>query len=506
MDMTFTEMMDAVIDLSGALNRLTDVALSGTPRVCLSQSYYFKVYSDVAGTETPPYNPAAWKTYDDTTLSGAPLLLAFAVAGELYFLKGYSVIADILNPTHDLVQNLVTVFDDDVIMGETVTFRMFSGASSYYFKAYKQTGVYEPTVTPDPEEPPITPEGQTLTTEEQITPTTEARDAVRVLLADDDDALCSDAEILSWLSLAAIDVSAKTLCCRENNTLYVPVNDLTGALNQLADETLSGTPRVCVAQSCYFKVFPDRAVPGTPSLDPEAWQTCDDTGLSGTPQRLGFAFNGDLYWVKGYTVATAVDNPTADPVQYLPFAVPDDAVAGPPAVFELLSGGDYYYFKAYQLYGYAVCDDLLTLPLPTGTLKLLAVLRTTAGGSPQGLMRVHPRILGRLPGGGAGDPRFFFEFAGELGLMPGGGDAGLKLNLYRAYLTDTFEALPDDLQPSAIIYAYVLALYKAFKFETAAMVYQQYLSNIFQIRGSIYETGRDNKADAMLPDRKELVR
>lgn len=494
MDMTFTETIAAVQDLSNAVNRMDDAALSGTPRVCLSQSYFFKVFPDRGSTETPSFEPVPWKTYDDTTLTGVPKLLGFAFHDSLYFLKGYPVPDAASNPTTDIIQNLVTAFRDSDVSGEAVIFRVLSGSSYYYFKAYKQTGSVAPV--------PVTPGAPTVIS----TPLTEARDAVRVLLADGDAALCSDAEIESWLNLAAIDVSAKTLCCQENNTLYAPVNDLTGALNRIADETLSGTPRVCIAQSCYFKVYPDRAGAGTPSLDPEAWQTCDDTGLSGTPRRLGFAFNGDLYWVKGYPTATAADNPTADPVQDLPFAVPDDAVAGPPAVFELLSGGDYYYFKAYQLYGYAVCDDLLTLPLPSGTLKLLSVLRTTDGGSPQGLMRVHPRILGRLPGSGAGDPRYFFEFAGELGLTPGGGAAGLKLNLYRAYLTATFEELPDDLQPSAIIYAYVLALYKAFQFETAALAYQQYLYNIFQIRGSIYELGRDNKADAMLPDRKELVR
>jgi hypothetical protein len=269
---------------------------------------------------------------------------------------------------------------------------------------------------------------------------------------------------------------------------------------------LSGTPRVCISRSYYFKVFPAREGSETPSSDPETWLTYDDADLSGTPKRLGFAYDGDLYWVKGYPAAVATSNPTDDSIKDLAFSVPDDAVAGALAVFQILSGGNYYYFKAYKLYGYAVCDALLTLPLPSGTLKLLSVYRTDDGGYPQGLMRIHPRMVGHLTDATSGDSRFFFEFAQELGLTPGGGSLGITLNLHRAYLVDAYVDLPDDLQPSAILYAYVMALYKALKFESSAVSYKTYLQTLFQIRREIYEMDADDKADFILADRKELVR
>ena len=493
--MTPTEVRNAVNDLSASLNRYSDVDLSGTPRVCICQSRYFKVFPTCAGSEMPPFDPTAWKTYDDAALSGTPTLLCFAHGVNLYWVKGYFTAAATSNPSADIIQNLAVAFLDDAVAGDPAVFRILSGGAYYYFKAYKRPG-YDEVILPLPLVTPLT----------LATPLTEARDAVRALLPDPAAVLYPDAEIDSWLNLAVIDVSGKSLCCRENKPIYAPVNDLSDFVNRCADVALSGAPRVCISQSHCFKVFPTRAGTEMLGLDSGAWKTYNDAALSGTPKRLGFAYDGDLYWVKGYPTASATSNPTDDDIQNLAFAVPDDAVAGALAAFRILSGGNYYYFKAYKLYGYAVCDELLTLPLPSGTLKLLSVHRTNDGGYPQGMMRVHPRVMGHRDVAASGDSRFFFDFAGELGLTPGGGLSGITLNLYRAYLADAFVDLPDELQPSAIIYAYILALYKALKFETAAMSYRTYLQNLFQIRNGIYEMDADDKTDVILADRKELVR
>jgi hypothetical protein len=497
MDMTPTEVRNATQDLSGLLNRLTDVALSGTPRVCISQSYYFKVFSDCEPTDTPTFEPSLWKTYDNADLSGTPKLLVFEHDNDLYWVKGYPTASETLNPTADIIQNLVTAVPDDAVAGDPKIFRMLSGGNSYYERAGFDEIPSEEEI-PLPAGPP--PLLSTIQMEAGVA-------AVRALLSAEPAAiLYRDAEIDSWLNQAAIDVSGKSLYCQEIKTLYAPVQDLSGSLSRFMDVTLSGTPRVCISQGHYFKVFPTRAGTETSIVAPQAWETCDDTALSGTPKRLGFAYAGELYWVKGYPTAEATSNPTDDPVQNLVFAVPDDSVAGTPVVFEILSGGNYHYFKAYKLTGYAVCDTLLTLPLPAGTLKLFSVLRTNDGGYPQGMMRIHPRMMGHLPDAASGDSHFFYEFAQELGLAPGGGSLGITLNLHRAYLVDAFVDLPDDLQSLAIIYAYVLALYKALKFETAAMAYQTYLQTLFQIRRGIYGMDSDDKANFMLADRKELVR
>jgi hypothetical protein len=150
-------------------------------------------------------------------------------------------------------------------------------------------------------------------------------------------------------------------------------------LDRIADVALSGTPRVCITHSHYFKVFPTRAGSETPAGDRDAWKTYDDSALSGTPKRIGFAYAGELYWAKGYPTPAATANPTADIVQNMAFAVSDDTVSGEPAVFRILSGGNYYYFKAYldsvlqvqELYVNASLDAVLALAATTHTATAL---------------------------------------------------------------------------------------------------------------------------------------
>jgi hypothetical protein len=311
---------------------------------------------------------------------------------------------------------------------------------------------------------------------------------------------CTDAQIESWLHLGSRDVCTKVLCNRENETVYVPANDLSSALNCLADVTLSGTPRICVSESHYFKVYPTKTGVETPATDPDAWKTYDDAALSGAPKRLGFSHGGYLYWTKGYPTAAATANPTADDVQNLVYDVPDDAVAGAPYVFRILSGGNYYYFKAYRIADYAQADEILTLPLDDDTLKLFSVARTPDGGMPRGLMHIHPAQVGHIADAAAGDPRFYWEFAKQLGVAPGGGSVGFELNIHRAVFVEAFTDVPDDLQPPCLYFAYTMACYKAGKFKMGAIVYKSYLQALMTIRNWIYEMEKDGKGEMRLPD------
>jgi hypothetical protein len=324
--------------------------------------------------------------------------------------------------------------------------------------------------------------------------------AVRAMLNEPSAVGCTDAQIENWLHLGGRDVCTKVLCNRENETVYVPANDLSTELNCLADAILSGTPRICVSESHYFKVLPTKSGVETPPTDPAAWKTYDNATLSGTPKRLGFSYGGYLYWVKGYPTPAATNNPTGDAIQNLVYDVPDDAVAGAPNLFRILSGGAYYYFKAYRIANYAQCDEILTLPLDADTLKLISVARTPDGGKPRGLMNIHPEKVGHINGSASGDPRFFWEFAKQLGLVPGGGSAGFALNVHRACFVDAFTDVPDDLQPPCLYYAYVMACYKAGKFKTAAVVYKSYLQTLMSIRKWIYEMEKDGKGDMRIPD------
>jgi hypothetical protein len=324
--------------------------------------------------------------------------------------------------------------------------------------------------------------------------------AVRAMLNEPAAIACTDAQIESWLHLGSRDVCVKVQCNRENETIYVPANDLSTELNCLIDVILSGTPRICISESRYFKVYPTKSGIETPATDPAAWKTYDNAVLSGTPKRLGFSHSGYLYWVKAYPTAAATNNPTGDAIQNLVYDVTDEAVAGAPSVFRILSGGIYYYFKAYRIANYAQCDEILTLPLADDTLKIFSVERTPDGGKPRGLMCVHPEKVGHINDSASGDPRFFWEFAKQLGVAPGGGSSGFELNIHRAVFVDTFTDVPDDLQTPCLYFAYVMACYKAGKFKTAAPVYKSYLQSLMSIRQWIYEMEKDGKGDMRLPD------
>lgn len=335
----------------------------------------------------------------------------------------------------------------------------------------------------------------------------EGRATVRSMLHEPLPEAYTDAEIDAWIELASRDVCAKVLCNRENKAIYVPANDMTTELNCLTDVILSGTPRVCVSESHYFKVYPNKSGSEAPSSDPLSWRTYDDAVLSGPPMRLGFAHSGYLYWTKGYPYISSADNPTIESIQALVYDVPDDVVSGDQSVFRILSGGNYYYFKAYRIANYAQCDETLTLPVPADNLKIFSVQKTVDGGKPRGLFCVHPSKVGHLDDAAGAEPSFFWEYAGKMGLMPGGcGAAGFVLQLHRAYFVESFTDIPDDLQPSCLYYAFVLACYKAGKFQTGAMVLKAYLQYLMQVRQLIYELEQDTREDFRLPERMNAQR
>jgi len=124
-------------DLSTELNLLADVTLSGVPRVIKTDSLYVKCYPTKSGSETPGADPEAWKTYNDTTLSGVPQRIGFRHGGYLYWTKAYPTAAAEAGATVDDLQNIVYSVVDDTVTGTPYVFRILTGGSYYYFKAYR---------------------------------------------------------------------------------------------------------------------------------------------------------------------------------------------------------------------------------------------------------------------------------------------------------------------------------------------------------------------------------
>jgi hypothetical protein len=126
-------------DLSGELEQFADSALSGTPRVVEDQSVYFKVYPTKAAGGAP-VAPSAWKSWDDTTLSGTPRRIGFRHGSGLFWMMGYPTAAALNNPTADADQDLLYDVPAGTVAGTPWAFCLETGGVAYYFKAYELTG------------------------------------------------------------------------------------------------------------------------------------------------------------------------------------------------------------------------------------------------------------------------------------------------------------------------------------------------------------------------------
>lgn len=372
--------------------------------------------------------------------------------------------------------------------------------------------------------------------------TAEGIAAIRSMIGAPSAVAVSDGEIEGWLDVAARDVSAKTLGCRERyGPIPVPAHEFTGKANLLAPVALSGTPRVCVASdgstTFYYKVYPTKAGTETPTTEPSGWKTYEDRTLSGTAQYLGLSLAGQAWWVIGYPdvvhaspaeEAAWPGTATGDDVQSLLYPCADPVfvdllsesgsiitdeeenhlAAESTAVFRILSGGSYCYFSAYQglLGTFGQCDEQVTLPVPTGTLKVFSVHKEDDAGNSESLVCIHPRLVGHAAGMEAGASRFFWEFGNVLGLAPGGAGNGFTVCLHRAALVDRFCLLPEEIQPAALYYAYTMACYKEGKFRRGAMALQAYLPYVAQARRWVYEMWRDGRGDFAIPDGRLVVR
>jgi hypothetical protein len=136
-----------------------------------------------------------------------------------------------------------------------------------------------------------------------------------------------------------------------------------------------------------------------------------------------------------------------------------------------------------------------------------AFLNTAAGAKPKGLMRIHPKQVYHVTSVESGEPEYWYEFGGKVGLYPiwATGVVRDKCGLHFSKATDVVTEIPDAYQPLVILFAAHKAKLMDGKPAQAAQYYQQYLNSALFQRQDLYDRVYDAKDDFKLPDRSQPV-
>jgi len=76
------------------------------------------------------------RTYDDSALSGTPIVVRFKYLGYNYYTKAYPTIAAEAGASSDDVQTNLYSIDDTALSGSPVILKIYTNGIAYYFKAY----------------------------------------------------------------------------------------------------------------------------------------------------------------------------------------------------------------------------------------------------------------------------------------------------------------------------------------------------------------------------------
>lgn len=155
----------------------------------------------------------------------------------------------------------------------------------------------------------------------------------------------------------------------------------------------------------------------------------------------------------------------------------------------------------------ALVDGQIEYDAPSGCIKIYnAYIHQGLDVSPKGLVKINPKAVFHLTRVESGEPEYWYEFAGEVGLYPifATGGARNTLGLHYSKVTDDVTLIPDLYQPLAILYATHKAKLKDRKPGQAAQIYQQYLNSVMFHRQDLYERVPDALDDFKLPDRTRV--
>lgn len=125
-----------------------------------------------------------------------------------------------------------------------------------------------------------------------------------------------------------------------------------------------------------------------------------------------------------------------------------------------------------------------------------------------GLIRIHPRMIAHMSGGElTGLPRFYYHFAGKIGLYPRPSSTYAARTVRVLYSTSTSDItyIPDEYKHIVALYVVWKAKLKEGKFAQAAQIMAMYLNQIMFHRQDLFERPSESKDMLKIPDRTVIA-
>jgi len=143
------------------------------------------------------------------------------------------------------------------------------------------------------------------------------------------------------------------------------------------------------------------------------------------------------------------------------------------------------------------------------TLKIYGAVYYDSTNVYRGLMKIHPRIVGRTQERTPGEPYYYYIFGDELGIFPVSNAAVVtatgKVKVFYSMADETITNLPYYYQPLAIYYAVAMARRKQKMEAEGRQWLTMYINSIHFYRADLYERGIDSKEMFQIPDRAIAV-
>jgi hypothetical protein len=133
------------------------------------------------------------------------------------------------------------------------------------------------------------------------------------------------------------------------------------------------------------------------------------------------------------------------------------------------------------------------------TVPACAYAQDSANPVYEGLMQSHPRMQSHTADSLSPPPKYYYLFAGRMGLFPDT-DAG-HVKVYYTYVTDDMQYLPEALQPLVFLFVQYMARVKDKRLGDASVFYNQYMQTIAQYRSDVWERLPNSKEEMQVPDR-----
>lgn len=147
-----------------------------------------------------------------------------------------------------------------------------------------------------------------------------------------------------------------------------------------------------------------------------------------------------------------------------------------------------------------------TRTITVSCIKTLAVEYVPVSGTPVGLTKISPLMLGHMEVSGAA-PQHWFKWGNRIGINPKPGATTYNLNVYTAILPG-YEMSEDTDEPQVqrefiqliVDYARYRCLMREKLWTQAAQIYSPYIEKLQTIRQSMIDKYKDRYTDLTIPD------